>query len=135
MSTSQKKDFNLTIGSTINTSIPTVGTTVDTLNRVDTRVFMGTYTGVSGGYPVKLDLRTASVLGNTKNFGLTMRVTPSQNDDPGSLSKGNATCAINVSGVVGSVITPGELAEFVRYALSVALKSNLIEDLMSGNSQ
>ncbi len=124
----------MAVGNTINYSIPVVGTTVGSVLRANGNSFVGTYAGFTGSYPVTLTLRPASSLLSTKRYGLSFVVKPSVNDDPGIVSKGRASVSLNIDASIGSVVTAAELAEFVRYALSQGLHSNLLEDLANGIS-
>jgi hypothetical protein len=70
----------------------------------------------------------------TKRYGLSSVIRPSDFDDPGSFSKGRASVSINVDAVIGSTVIAAELAEFVRYVLSMQLHASLLEDLANGIS-
>ncbi len=124
----------MAIGNSIDYSIPTVGTTVGTVNRSTGNTFTGTYVGVSGDHTAILSVRPASPNARNRQFGITMRVDPSLADDPGVQTKGACTVAINISTKLGTTMTAAEVAEFTRKTLSAALKANLIEDLCAGTS-
>ncbi len=124
----------MAVGNTINYSIPVVGTTVGDFSRSDSRSFLETYTAAGGSYPAVLSIRPAKPIATVKSFGITTRVRPSDVDDPGTVTKGNATMSININATPGSVMTKAEIAEFIRYSLSTLLHSNLIEDLYDGVS-
>jgi hypothetical protein len=121
------------IGNTINVSIPTVGTTTESYTRSSGNLFLTTaYTVGAVDYTATLQLRPAGSLSSTRNFGYTARIAPSSLDDPGSLTKGGVTVAVNVSWTNGSVMTTTELVDFVKESISVALVTDLISDLSVG---
>ncbi len=123
----------MAVGNTINVSIPVVGTTLETFQRSSGNAFVTTaYTINSVDYSSTLSLRNSQVLTGSKAFGLTARIDPSLGDDPGVVSKGACTVAINVQWRPGSVMTNAEMSKFVRTALSAALHANLLEDLSNG---
>jgi hypothetical protein len=123
----------MSIGSTINTSLPAVGTTVNALAKAKQGVFSIPLTVSSEIAPVVLTLR-ASNLGNFnfKAIGLTYKYNPSINDSPNDAGSGNVTCSINVNARVGAVMTKAEILNHIRYALSSALKTDLLEALYDG---
>ncbi len=123
----------MAVGSTINFSIPVVGTTVSAFTRVAGNIFTAAMT-LTSSWTASLVIRAAGVQTTNARFGLVMRIKPSDNDDPGTLTKGNVTVSINIDAQKGTEITSANLAKAVRYALSTALHSNLIEDLSNGQS-
>ncbi len=124
----------MAIGNTINYSVPVVGTTVGDFSRSNNSSFLDAYTAAGGSYPAVLNIRPAAAISTTKRFGVSFKVKPSDVDDPGTVTKGGCTVSINIDATPGSVMTKAEVAEFVRYALSLALHANLIEDLYDGVS-
>lgn len=125
----------MSIGATVNISIPVTGTTVDSLAKTRDGLYVGDFSLGGNLYPNMLVYRTANVLTNRKRFGATYKISPSMNDDPGSISKGTVSVSINIDAVVGSVITSAELANQVRYALSAFLASTVVETLRDGSLQ
>jgi hypothetical protein len=122
----------MTVGSTINYSVPVVGTTVETFDRSTANAFRVDYTQAGGTYPAVLTIRPAGEPSTLKRFGVTGKVRPADFDDPGSLTKGGCTVNINIDAVPGSVMTRAEIIEFTRYIFSTALHANLIENLYDG---
>ncbi len=123
----------MAVGNTINVSIPVVGTTVETYTRSNGNQFSSTaYTISSVDYPATLNVRPANALGTSRRFGISTRVRPSDQNDPGTVTKGSCAVSINVDAQIGSAMTATELAKFIRHSLSAALHSNLIEDLSNG---
>ena len=123
----------MAIGNTVNVSVPVVGTTTESFTRSNGNKFLcSAYTVGGSDYIATLDLRPAAPVASSKSYGLTVRLDPSIADDPGSITKGAVTCAINVSARPGSVANKAECVKLVRAALSAALASNLLEDLHDG---
>lgn len=122
----------MTIGSSINYSVPTTGTTVGTMQKVLEGIFSDGITIGSTDYPAMLSLRPAQVISKRKRFGATYRVSPSTLDDPGSLTKGSLSVSVNIDATVGSVLTEAEIVTQVKYALSTLLAANIISDLSLG---
>ncbi len=123
----------MTIGNTINYSIPAVGTTVDSFARSSTNSFLdATYTAATGSFPATLTIRQAKQIATKKTYGLTCRIKPSDVDDPGTVTKGDCTVSLNIVATPGSIMTKAEISEFIRYTLSAALHANLLEDLYDG---
>jgi len=122
----------MSVGNTINYSIPVVGSTVGDFARSNGNQFTESYTSAGGSYPATLSLRPAGPLARSKKFGLSVKLRPSEQDDPGTVTKGSATISVNIDAVQGSVMTKTEIVELARYCLSTALHSNLLEDLHDG---
>ncbi len=124
----------MSIGNTVNYSIPVVGTTVGDFSRSNNTNFLESYTAAGGSYAATLTIRPSAPISTQKRFGVSAKVRPSDVDDPGTFTKGGCTVSINIDAVPGSVMTKAEICEFARYSLSTALHSNLLEDLYDGNS-
>lgn len=125
----------MAIGTTINDSVPVVGTTVHTYNRANGNTFTVTY-AISGGgsYLSQLSLRPAGPTSKQKRFGATLKMRPSEYDDPGTLTNGAVSVTLNIDATIGSELTETAVALYVRHAISTWLKATLIEDLMAGTS-
>ncbi len=122
----------MAIGNSIDYSIPTTGTKVGDFSRSNSNSFLEAYAAGSGTYPATLTLRPAAPISTAKRFGISTKVRPSDSDDPGAITKGAVTVSINIDATPGSTMTKAEIAEFVRYTLSVMMAPNLIEDLHDG---
>lgn len=124
----------MAIGSNVETSIPVVGTLVNDLLKLKAGLFAKTLTVSSEDAPVVLTLRASSVENfNFKQFGLSYKYNPSINDSQADARSGSITCAINVNAQVGAVLTKAVICNHIRYALSAALESGLIEALYDGS--
>jgi hypothetical protein len=122
----------MSIGASINVSLPSVGTTVHTLDKAREAKFQKTLTVSSEDAPIVLTLRAATAETRNKALGLTYRYNPQINDSGSDANSGQITCSINVSATVGAVLTRAEILNHIRYALSAALKTDLLEALVDG---
>ncbi len=122
----------MAIGNSIDFSIPTTGTKVGDFSRSNNSTFIEAYTAAGGSYPATLNIRPAQAISTLKRFGASVKVRPSDQDDPGTLTKGGCSVSINIDATPGTVMTKAEIAELVRYSLSIMLHANLIEDLYDG---
>jgi hypothetical protein len=125
----------MAIGSTINESIATAGTTVHALAKTRDGQYTKTLTVNSEPEPIVLSLRAASPSGRYKTFGLTHKYAPSNNDSGTDPTSGSVTVAINVNASVGAVLTRDEILNHLRYALSAANASGVFEALFDGSYQ
>lgn len=126
----------MAVGANIPASTPAVGTTTYTYTLLSYgRQFKATgITLGAGTADAILTLRPAGSLGKSKRLGYTAKVSPSDYDDPGTLTKGSCTISVNIDATEGSVVTKAAIANFVRQTLSVGLKASLIEDLLAGST-
>ena len=123
----------MAIGNTIDVSVPTVGTTVESFTRSTGNTFYtGSYTIGGSDYPATISLRSADPFGSSRQFGGTMRLNLAYADDPGTLTKGAVTVSLNVQCRPGTVLGKSQIAAAVRHQLSAFLKAGLIEDLYEG---
>lgn len=123
----------MAIGTPINASIPVVGTTVHALDKMKAGVYAKTLTVSSEDAPLTLTLRPSSLDNfNFKQLGLTVKYNPSINDSPNDAMSGSFTLSLNVSARVGAVLTRAAILNHIRYALSTALKTDLLEALYDG---
>lgn len=125
----------MSIGTSIVDSIPTVGSTVHTYNKVQE----GEFTFGSGSSPIdvpyRLTLRPSDVGSSQRRLGATAKFTPSLNDDPGSLTEGRVTISFNVDATLGATITRTELLNEMRWFMGALLKATLLEALVDGSLQ
>lgn len=126
----------MAIGSSINVSVPTVGTTVESLAKARDAFFTGNMTISSNDYPFTLSLRPAGTpTSNRRRFGATYKVSPADSDAPAVSSKGSCTVSVNIDANIGTVITAAELENQVLYALSAMLSTDVIGNLLAGSDQ
>lgn len=125
----------MSIGTSIVDSIPTVGTTVHTYNKVQEGIFTYSSGGSPVDYPYVLTLRPSDISTQTRRFGATARVNPSVNDDPGTVSEGRSTISLNVDATLGATLTRTELLNEIRWFMGALLKATLLEALVDGSLQ
>lgn len=125
----------MAIGSTINESIATAGTTVHALAKAKEALFTKTLTVNSETAPIVVTLRPADPASIHKSFGMTHKYNPSINDSPNDARSGQVTITINVTAQVGAVLTRAEILNHLRYALSAANLTGLPEELIDGSVQ
>ena len=126
----------MAVGSSINVSIPVIGTTVETAAKAREGYFVGAMTISGTDYPFTISLRPAgNALLNRRRLGVTFKVNPSETDAPSTSAKGSCTASLNVDASIGTIMTAPELAKQIRYALSAILASTLLENLIDGSTQ
>lgn len=127
----------MAIGSSINYSVPTVGTTVSSLAKVQEAMFTKSVAqgGVLPDVPIVLRLRPAIVSSQRRLFGLTWAYNPGINDQNVASQSGRITVTLNVDAVLGSTIAASSVLDQTKYALSVALASTLLDNLRDGSVQ
>lgn len=125
----------MSLGSSIVDSIPTVGSTVHTFDKLKDLQYVEQISVGGTDVPAKLSLRTSSVGGNRTRFGGTLSYSPSILDIASAVSKGRITVTLNVDASFGSEITPTATADFTRYLMGAMLKATLIEALRDGSTQ
>lgn len=123
----------MAIGTPINVSLPTVGTTVHALAKALAGKYSKTVTVSSEDAQIVLTLRAAPMTSRFKSLGATYKYDPSINDSPNDARSGSVTVSVNVNASVGAVLTRAEILNHIRYALSAALKTDLLETLYDGS--
>jgi len=123
----------MTIGNSINLSVPVTGTTVETLTKYLDGIFSGGMTIGGVDYPAMLTLRPAQISSNRKRISASYRCTPSTMDDPGVRTKGSCSIAFTIDANLGTVMTEAEAVLQTKYALAALLSSTLLETLAAGS--
>jgi len=123
----------MAIGSTVASSIPTVGTTVDTLNRVASGEFIAVQEMGAIDVPLSLNLRRAGQTGLFRRFGASWKYNPSVLDVNGSQTNGRISVSLNVDSNLGTTITRTELLAKTREFLGALLQAGLLEALVDGS--
>lgn len=123
----------MSIGSTVNVSIPVVGTTVHTLDQTKLGQYAKPITVSTEIAPIVLNLRASPVGTNNKALGLSYSYNPGINDSPNDAVSGRISLQINVTARVGALLTRAEILNHIRYALAGALKTDLLEALYDGS--
>jgi len=125
----------MSLGSSIVDSIPTVGSTVHTFDKLKDLSYVEQITVGGIDVPAKLDLRTSSVGAGRCRFGGTLKFNPSVNDVASAVTIGRISVTLNVDATLGSTMTPSAVADYVRYFMGAMLKATLLEALRDGSTQ
>lgn len=123
----------MSIGASVVTSLPTVGTTVHTLAKAKDGKFLVDVTDGTNTAPVTLSIRESPRVSTLRSVSLTYRYNPSINDSPSAIPCGRISVNINVNGQLGSILERADMLNHIRYALSAALQANLLEALVDGS--
>ena len=127
----------MTIGSSINYSVPVVGTTVSSVAKAVEGLFTKAI-AQGGSLPdvlMSVKLRPAGINAQRRLFGLSLGYNPGINDQQVTSASGRVSVSINVDAVLGTVITPTLVETYSQYALSMMLASTLIPTLRDGSLQ
>lgn len=127
----------MAIGSSINYSVAAVGTTISSLAKAKDGMY--TKSVAQGGtlpdVPIVLRLRPSGVTTQRRIFGVTWSYNPGMNDLQVTSPTGRVTVSLNIDAVIGSTISTTSLIDQIKYALSTALASTLLENLRDGSLQ
>jgi hypothetical protein len=122
----------MAIGATVVDSIPVVGTTVHTFDKLKDLKYVEYVTVGSTSVPVTLNFRTSPVGGRERSFGATLKFEPGLYDAADAVPSGRITVSLNVAALEGDDMTPTAIANYVRYFLAALLQASLIETLRDG---
>lgn len=125
----------MAIGSTIDYSIPTVGSTVAAFDKSKDGLFVEQISVSSVNVPMRLELRTSPLGSLRRAFGGSLKFTPQVLDVPSVATKGRITVSLNVDAYLGSAVDDTTLMTYTRWFLSTMLKSTLLETLRDGSLQ
>jgi hypothetical protein len=125
----------MSLGSSIVDSIPTVGTTVHTFDKLKDLQYVEIIAVGGVDVAAKLNLRTSSVGSGRTRFGGTLSFNPSILDVASAVSLGRITVTFNCDADLGSTITPSVVTDYCRYLMGALLKSTLLEALRDGSTQ
>ena len=125
------------IGSTVAMSVPTVGTTLHTLNKASDGEFYRYETPVATypSVPMLLSFRRASSSATQKNIGLTFKYAPNVLNDDLHPSLGRVSVTVNISSTPGTVVTDAVIESLSKEALSVLCQSAIFSALYEGSLQ
>jgi hypothetical protein len=126
------KECQMAIGATVVDSIPVVGSTVHTFDKLKDLRYVEYVTVGSMSVPVTLTFRTSSVGNRDRNFGCTLKFDPGLYDPADAVPAGRITVSLNVAASEGDDMTPAAIANYVRYTLGALLQASLIETLRDG---
>jgi len=125
----------MSLASSIVDSIPTVGSTVHTFDKLKDLLYVEMISVGGVDVPARLSLRTSSVGGAKVRFGGSLQFNPSVQDVASAVSLGRFSASLNVDASLGSNMTPSSVADFTRYLMGAMLKATLIEALRDGSTQ
>jgi len=123
----------MAIGSSVVSSVPTVGTTVDTLSKASAGLFLATQELGDIDLPLRLELRTSDVTSLYRHFGAMYKFNPSKLDVADTITKGRVSMTLVVDASLGSTITRTELLAKVRQFFGALLQAGLLEALVDGS--
>jgi len=125
----------MSLGASIVDSIPTVGSTVHTLDKIKDLAYMKMISVGGVDVPLRLNLRTSTLGTGKTRFGGTLLFAPSVLDVASAVTLGRVSVSLNVDASLGSNMTPSSVADHVRYLMGAMLKATLIEALRDGSTQ
>ena len=125
----------MTIGATVNYSVPVVGSTVASFDKSKEGLFVEQISVSGTNVPMRLELRTSPLSSLHRRFGAALKFSPEVLDVAGIASKGRITASLNVDAYLGSAVDDTNLALYTRYFLSTLLASTLLENLRDGSLQ
>jgi hypothetical protein len=126
----------MALGSTIDYSVPAIGTTVETVTIVKHGEFSdGDYFTDANGNDVPLTVKfRPGVAGqNAAGFGLTCTFNPSVYNQALGADQGKVTVTVNCAYRNGVSVDTTEVEKIVHYGISCLLKSTAISGLISGS--
>jgi hypothetical protein len=123
----------MAIGSSVVSSIAVVGSTVDTLEKAKSGLFIAEQELGDVDLPLTLNLRCSKTLGLFRRFGGTYKFNPSALDTTDALTLGRFSASFNIDAVLGSTITRTELLAKSREFMGALLKATLLEALVDGS--
>lgn len=123
----------MAIGSTVVDSVPTVGSTVNTLAKVKSGSYSVDIESGTIDVPLRLTLRASDVSSLSRRFGATYKFTPSILDAGDAVTRGRISVSLTVDASLGSTITRTALLAYTRQAMGALLQSGLLEALVDGS--
>ena len=123
----------MAIGSSVVDSIPTVGSTVHTLDKLQDGLYAVALETGDVDTPLRLELRPAGLGGMNRRVVATWRFNPAMTDAVGALTKGRVTISFVVDATLGSEITRANLLNHMRWFMGALLKATLLEALVDGS--
>ena len=125
----------MALGSSLTTSVPTVGTTVHTLNKAsDGKYHDLTITNSNGDViPVSLTLKASPITGSFRTFHLVLKHRPAMFDGVLGASQGQVTVAATVTAKIGEDISTSDILAFAQYMGSLLTQSAIVSALRDGS--
>ncbi len=118
----------MAIGSTINTSHPTAGTTISAYAKAQEGMFLVDL----GGYSGVLTMAAASPAKSRSGIRLTLKKDPSWLDASDD-NTGKVAITVNCNFSIGSTITLAVVSDFMKEMASVMASDSVIDALVAGS--
>jgi hypothetical protein len=116
------------------TSLPSVGTAVDSLAKAESGVYRLFKTDANGNdVPVELKLRASSVGSNKRAISGTLRYNPGMHDANFAANQGRVSASFAVTGQLGDAIDSAEIVNFGHYLGSVLAQTLVVTGLVDGS--
>lgn len=126
----------MSIGTPVNLSVPTVGTTVHALDKVKDGVYRKFVADAEGNnVAIELNLRPAAVDSPLKTISIVLKYAPSTYDGQFSTTQGRVSLSFQANALVGSVMSQASVLDFIKYFGSLLAHASLPSDLLSGAIQ
>lgn len=126
----------MSIGTPINLSLPTVGTTAKALVKERDGLYRLSEAD-SEGNPVfiELTLRAVAVDSPVKVINITLRKNPSTYDNQYDHIQGRVSLSFQANCVIGEAVSQTTVSDYCRYLGSVLAQSSIIDALLLGSLQ
>lgn len=125
----------MAIGSTVVTSIPVVGTTVETLDLVKPGMYNDMVTETSGDVPLTFTVRPAKINNLHRRVGASLTYRPSIRDAVGDNNYGGISVTLNADAKLGTEVGRTEALARIRHFLALLLNTNVLETLIDGGNE
>ena len=119
----------MAIGSNINTTALTAGTSAISL----TKAYDGTYSGTLAGDTVRLTMKAVDPYSKKRRLSLTLKTDPSLMDAPSSATSGKINVMINVDFTPGTDVTDTYVKSRMVDLASVCVQDPVITALLAGS--
>jgi hypothetical protein len=123
----------MSIGSSVVDSVPTVGSTVHTLAKLQDGLYAVDLETGDVDTPLRLELRPSGLGGIGRKVVATWKFNPAMTDVVGSLTKGRVSCTFSCDASLGSEVTRANLLNHMRWFMGALLKATLLEALVDGS--
>lgn len=116
------------------TSLPSVGTAVDSLAKAENGVYRLMKTDSNGNdVPVELILRASTVGSNKRSISGTLRYNPGMHDANFAVNQGRVSASFALTGQLGDAIDAAEIVSFGHYLGSILAQTLVITGLVDGS--
>ena len=119
----------MAIGSTINTTTLTAGTTGTSLSKASDGVYIGTLSGDV----IRLAVKAVDPFSKKRRLSLTLKIDPSLMDAPSSATSGKINVMINVDFTPGTDVTDTYIKSRIVDLASICIQDAVITALLAGS--